>query len=113
VRAEGITSFEHRSGNLLQHRVNVGEFAHARLESGLGCYAKLEPEATQDAADLQLHVEELGLQLLASGQEGVDLLRRLGFAMHRSLPAHAHHPADATERPVSPSPSGDQAGTGN
>src|SRR5215510_14473178 len=41
---------EHRSGDLLQHRVIGDEFVDARLKAPLRHFAELQSEAAQDAA---------------------------------------------------------------
>ena len=81
LRAQGIAGFEHRPNNLLQHRMTVDKLAHTQASNPDRVTTELQPKATQDPADAQLQIKQIGLQLLAGTQNGAGLLRRQCLAM--------------------------------
>src|SRR5262252_267237 len=80
---------EHRSSDLLQHRVIGDKLAHARLKGSLRHFTELQSEAAQDAAQAQFHIPQLVEQQSAPRQQRSNLLRARRFCMHRLVPAHA------------------------
>ena len=60
------------------------QLAHPRHKPALARLAHLQPEPAQNAADAELHIQQLALQQLAGNEQRADLLgcRRLG--MHRA-----------------------------
>jgi len=71
------------------------QLADPRREPAPAHLAELQPEPAQDAANTELHVQELALQKLAPDQQGPDLLRRRRLAVHGAVPTHPQQLGDA------------------
>src|ERR1700747_1676080 len=85
---QGSPCLQHGADHRREHGMPVSKLADTRIKTPAADLADLETKATQDAANAELDVEQLGLQQLAPDQQGAHLLGADRFGMYRPIPAH-------------------------